>query len=219
MLGEETRLQDAKCRLCIPAINVTAGKNVVFKTRHHPDWERDHKLRMWRVGRATSAAPIYFPPAKIPGRGYFVDGGLWANAPIEVGIAEAVKLDYPLKEIEVLSIGTGVKTFMRRGETGWFARDGALGWGTDLVQLIFEAQSQRSTNLAGYLLDDEQIRHVDFALPDDVGGLDAADEASLLAERAQNKAKNTGKRIREQFFDTTVRPFKPYASDGASPSA
>ena len=42
---------------------------------------------------ATSAAPTYFPIAKVPllPKGQFVDGGLWANNPSLLGIQEAYR--------------------------------------------------------------------------------------------------------------------------------
>ena len=211
ILGPDTQIADAECRLCIPAVNITAGRNVVFKTRHRPEYERDHALKMWRVAAATAAAPAYFPPVEIPERGWFVDGGLWANAPIEVGIAEARQLGCSLDQIEVLSIGTGQKAFHRDGSPHRIfgsGRHGIFGWGKELVDLVMRSQSQRSRNLAQYLLPEGQITHVDFPLHDDAGGLDAVEEVDTFANRALTKAKMSGQDIRERFFQSEA------ASDG-----
>jgi len=58
---------------------------------------------------ATSAAPTYFPPHEIPGFGYFADGGVFANNPTVVGVAEALAngLVSDLGSLRVLSLGTG----------------------------------------------------------------------------------------------------------------
>lgn len=207
ILGPNTQLGEAECPLCIPAINVTAGRNVVFKTPHRPEYERDYELKIWRVAGATAAAPVYFPPTEIPGRGWFIDGGLWSNAPIEVGIAEGCKLGYTLDQIEVLSIGTGRKAFNRDGTPHWLlrkARHGAAGWGLDLVDLVMRAQSQRSRNLAEYLLPEKQLTHVDFPLHNDAGGLDAVGEVDTFADRARTQAKKNGRSIRRRFFRSGV---------------
>ena len=212
VLGRDTRLGEAKCRLCIPAINIRSGDAVVFKTRHHEDFERDHRLRMWRVAAATTAAPIFFRPAQIPKRGWFVDGGLWANAPIEVGVAEGLKLGYRLDEIEVLSIGTGTQAFHKAGLPHWIfrhARHGLLGWGRKLVHLIMRTQVQRAQNLTGYLFPEGHLRHIDFDLPDYAGGLDAVGRAEMFAERARARAKRTARDVRERFFSETTELFTP----------
>lgn len=205
IFGPDTELGEAKCPLCVPAINITTGRNVVFKTRHRAAYERDHKLEIWRVAAATAAAPVYFPPVKISDRGWFVDGGLWANAPIEVGIAEGRKLGYSLDQIEVLSVGTGEKAFQRSGAPHQIfrnARHGIIGWGQDLVDLVMRSQSQRSQDLARYLLSEEQILHVDFPLPNYTGGLDAVEEVDTLANRARTQAKKNSQGVRKRFFRT-----------------
>jgi predicted acylesterase/phospholipase RssA len=212
VLGEDARLGDAKCRLCIPATNISSGKAVVFKTRHHEDFERDHILKMWRVAAATAAAPMYFRPAKIPGRGWFVDGGLWANAPIEVGVAEGLKLGYALDEIDVLSIGTGNRAYHKDGAPHKFLgamRHGLVGWGSDLMRLTMRTQTQRARNLTSYLLPERRLTHVDFQLPEGVGGLDAVRDVDTLANRARAVAKCEGKTIRETFFAAPAPSFTP----------
>lgn len=208
-LGPETRLKDADCRLCIPAVNITTGRNEVFKTPHRDIYTRDPEQKMWRVGAATAAAPTYFSPVKIPDRGWYVDGGLWANAPIEVGIAEGREIGHSLNKIEVLSVGTGQKEYNREGEPHRLFRDGrhgVIGWGSSLVDLVMRSQSQRSQDLGQYFLSEDQIIHVDFPLPSDVGGLDAVGQVDVLADRARSKAKQNGFTIREQFFGPEASP-------------
>lgn len=210
-LGTDTCLGDAKCRLCIPSINITSGRNEVLKTRHHDDFRRDHKLDMWRVGLATSAAPTYFPPAHLPSRGHYVDGGLWANAPIAVGLAEAQYLGIHPSKVQILSIGTGSRVFNKPGVSRPLSTfgHGFIGWGTDLVDLVMRAQTQRGQNLSNYLLPDEHLKHIDFPLPDGVGGLDATEDVQVLSEIARSVAKKTQKDVLKQFFAGRVTPFTP----------
>lgn len=202
VFGEDTRLGEAKCSLCIPTVNLETGETVVLKTDHHEDFERDHELPMWQVAAATTAAPTYFPPAKIPGRGWFVDGGLWANAPIEVGLAEGRKLGFALDQIEILSIGTGSSTFRKEGVSdrlGIF-RHGLLGWNFSLVELTMRTQTQRARNVTRYLKPGK-LRHVDFPLTESMGGLDALGNVGGLVKRARKKAKDTTRSVRREFFD------------------
>lgn len=97
----------SKSRLVIPSFMIPTSEIAVFKTDHHPDYQRDHKMAAWEVCRATSAAPTYFMPHERNGRG-FVDGGLWANNPILVAVTEALSAyDIAPHQLRVLSIGTG----------------------------------------------------------------------------------------------------------------
>src|SRR5699024_11227447 len=90
LLGDSTK------RLVIPAWDVQRGAVHIFKTPHHTRLTRDWRLSMVDIAMATSAAPLYFPAAGVDGH-RLIDGGVWANNPSVVAIAEAVSmLDVPL---------------------------------------------------------------------------------------------------------------------------
>lgn len=62
--------------------------------------------KVWEAARATSAAPFYFPTAKINGIGYW-DGGLGANNPISQ-VWDEKKSVFPTENTKcVISLGTG----------------------------------------------------------------------------------------------------------------
>jgi Patatin-like phospholipase len=77
----------------------------IFKTPHHPDYRLDWKQPMALAAKTTSAAPSFFTP--VHGDGYeFVDGGIWANNPIMIGVADALAcFDLRRERIRVLSLG------------------------------------------------------------------------------------------------------------------
>ncbi|MHC4125925.1 MAG: CBASS cGAMP-activated phospholipase, partial [Planctomycetota bacterium] len=84
-------LNDSKCCLCIPTTNASSFAPVVLKTSHYHEFERDGQFKMVEAALATTAAPTYFPIAKLSNElAYMVDGGLWANNPALVGYMEAV---------------------------------------------------------------------------------------------------------------------------------
>ncbi len=114
-------------RLTIPAFMVPKAEIAVFKTDHHPDYKQDHVMAAWEVCRATSAAPTFFAPHVISGRG-FVDGGLWANNPILVAVTEALScFDITPSQLRILSIGSGSQPYeisLRNAGGGlWHWRD------------------------------------------------------------------------------------------------
>ena len=68
------------------------------------DQKPPHEWKLWEVGRATSAAPIYFPPHEEK----FVDGGVMANNPTVDAMVEIFSQEEKAKLGLVVSIGTGV---------------------------------------------------------------------------------------------------------------
>jgi len=71
-----------------------------------PDASQILGMDVWQAGRATSAAPSYFPPFKM-GESVFVDGGIKANNPVMVALEEATNL-WPGREVGcIVSLGCG----------------------------------------------------------------------------------------------------------------
>lgn len=68
-----------------------------------------HDIPIWKVGRATSAAPSFFEPAKIDGLKY-VDGGFGANNPGQEIYREVRRMNNNSKDAIgfLISIGTGL---------------------------------------------------------------------------------------------------------------
>ncbi|KAL8839505.1 MAG: hypothetical protein Q9170_001728 [Blastenia crenularia] len=95
------------------------------RTRQRQTTARNHgqppHLRIWQVGRATSAAPKYFPPIRIQkGVGHgtqdsvrFKDGGFGCNNPSEEAYYDIVHKHGGLSKAvgPFISIGTGVTPF------------------------------------------------------------------------------------------------------------
>lgn len=93
-------------RLVVPSYDVGSGQVHVFKTPHHERLRRDWRIPMVDVALATTAAPAYFPAAAVD-HVRLIDGGVWANNPSVIGIAEALSvLDVPREAVRVLNIGT-----------------------------------------------------------------------------------------------------------------
>ena len=88
------------------------------------------------AGHASSAAPIYYPTARVGNR-YLIDGGIVANNPVLHGYAEVKKL-YPDSNVKILSVGTGLNKRPLKGKASqnW----GLIGWLMhDLFGLMLES--------------------------------------------------------------------------------
>lgn len=147
VFGERT-LAEYEVPLVVPAFNLEKNVSRLFKTRHHEDYRRDHKLPAWKVAMATSAAPTIFPPfTEIEGE-RLVDGGLWANNPSLVGLVEAQSVfGVPARNVHVLSIGTtyGIGSRPECLDTG-----GVLSWvqNARIISALFDAQG---SGIAGFI--------------------------------------------------------------------
>ena len=88
------------------------------------------------AGHASSAAPIYYPTAKVGSR-YLIDGGIVANNPVLHGYAEVKKL-YPNSNVKILSVGTGLNKRPLKGKAS--QKWGLIGWLMhDLFGLMLES--------------------------------------------------------------------------------
>ena len=102
------RLGEARCRVVIPTYDAVAGRIYLLKTAHHERFIGEYQSSAVECALATSTAPNYFAATAFspyPGSSY-IDGGMWANCPVMVGITEAVHvLGVGLDQIDVLSVG------------------------------------------------------------------------------------------------------------------
>ena len=57
ILGADSRIGDLKHPCVIPTVCLTKGGPQIFKTDHHPDFSRDHRIKAVDVAMATSAVP------------------------------------------------------------------------------------------------------------------------------------------------------------------
>jgi patatin-like phospholipase/acyl hydrolase len=143
ILGE-TKYWESNTRICIPSAETNYFEPFVFKTPHHKDYRLDYKQSMAFIAKTTSAAPGHFRPLNT-GDGYeYIDGGIWANNPVMIGVADALACyDLQREQIKVLSLGCGAV----RQEMTWLRRKfgGLATWAT----LILEAMEIQSHNVVG----------------------------------------------------------------------
>lgn len=148
---------EARTRLCIPSCDGRFGDVYIFKTPHHPDFKKDQRELMTTVACATAAAPTFFQP--LDSGGYrFVDGGLWANNPIMVGLVDALScFAIDPHQVRILSLGCGDEPYMVSDRmTAW---GGKLLW-TSAVMGAMHYQSQNALGQARLLVGAERVFRV-----------------------------------------------------------
>lgn len=98
--------------LAVPAVEMGRHRAWVFKTPHLPNSrDRDGGYTLTQVCLASTAAPVFRSMAWVPnfdtkGAHVFVDGGLWANNPVLVGLIDALELTARGDAIEIFCLGT-----------------------------------------------------------------------------------------------------------------
>lgn len=93
-----------KCpkKFVVPCMNFRKKTPVIFQNFD----TSFHDYDLWKIGRSTSAAPIFFEPFS---ENILIDGGLIENVPIGIMYSTLQKhLQTPKKELDVFVLGTGV---------------------------------------------------------------------------------------------------------------
>ena len=143
-------LGDSRKRLVIPAFNPKCQAIHLYKTPHHPRLRYDWKEKMVDVARATAAAPTFLAPFVKDSGLQLIDGGMFANNPIMIGIAECLGyLEIPQHSIAALRIGTTseVVAMNRRSTSG-----GRLAMAGPVVNYMFAGQEQCASGMASHIL-------------------------------------------------------------------
>jgi len=139
-----SRLRDASTDVLIASYEIERSLPFFFRSslaREHPDYDfpaRD-------VARATSAAPTYFQPMKLPtgtnsDRYTLIDGGVFANNPAACALVEAKTTHPDAADYLIVSLGTGE---LNHG----FSYDAAKNWGlakwaVPILDVVFDGVSK-----------------------------------------------------------------------------
>ncbi len=226
--GDDPRLKHCKTHVAIPIYDLMEGRPSVLKSKYHPSFVRDFHIPAYQAALATSAAPTYFDPYSATYTDLNglekqfqnkVDGGVFANNPTLNGIIEAQKaFNLELKDISVLSIGTGHQRFcdagldkkknhrIKYGIHYWMLEDGKKR----LIDIFMQGQTQQSQNLISILKNGIDKREpdnfgyirIDTQLDDSCNiEMDETDKEKLkkLAEKATIEFQNNATHIIKNF--------------------
>jgi predicted acylesterase/phospholipase RssA len=191
-------INDARVPVCIPSYELTNSWPRIWKDEHAGNllWWGDQPA--WRIALASAAAPLYFPAIQVlPGDSH-VDGGLYANNPVLVGLTEAVHaFAQPLERIRILSVGAGERA--ERIPHGRAARMGLWQWRSALYEHILSAQAHGAHEIARRLLSPGQYERVNIPL-ERAYRLDDYDSALNLLEPGAQEARTRSDDLRERFL-------------------
>jgi hypothetical protein len=208
----ERKLGDSTKRLVIPSFNIDTGEVHVWKTAHHPRFERDYRNMAVDVAMSTAAAPTYFPTHRLDCGTPLIDGGMWANNPIGVAVVEAIgNLGWPAESLRVLSLGCS--TTPLNIDWGRSHSLGKFGWADKIADVFLTGQSSGAMGMAMHLLPDRQniVR-----ISPTVGAryeMDSRSEIPSLKGLGASEARKALPSVRSVFFEETVsEKFTPFRS-------
>jgi uncharacterized protein len=227
----DTRLGNARTRLCIPAFVASRGEVTIYKTSHHSDFIRDFQIPAYQVAMATSAAPTYFDAYTIRYHGmtdsvsqtvsHNIDGGIFANNPSLIGLIEAHgAIGIPWSNIQLLSIGTGLEHYSEMYKQ---KRWGALHWISKrrIIEAILQSQADQTHRICEVLSKGlgrnkdlgfvYQRIQFEFRKSHEMAKLDTAAKSKIeiLLQRASYDFKTIGISTCNKFCERPVEPFIP----------
>jgi patatin-like phospholipase/acyl hydrolase len=205
-LFQDRKLGDSTKRLLIPAYDPAFKGIHIFKTAHHRRLHTDHKQTAVHVALATSAAPTYFEPEETESGLQLVDGGVWANNPVMLAVAEAMGyLERDQREIAALRIGTTEEVI---SIDSLKTSGGKIQIAAPLINFMMRGQSQSASGMVLHLLGKERFHQInpvsapgDFHLDKLRKELVALGEAEWRHESSELMDKG--------FFDHQAVPFEP----------
>ena len=200
-------LGESLTRLVIPAYHAERGI-YIFKTAHHPRLLIDCNERMAVVAQATSAAPTYLPPFELERGLRLIDGGVWANNPVQIAVNEALGyLAVPQHRIAAVRIGTTTEVAL---PTDYPRDPGGLGFKqvTLFVNLMMRGQAQAASAGVRHILEPKRYFEIDPLVSTNAYRLDRLSEDLRGLARAEFRRTVSGLHERG-FLDHVAAPFTP----------
>lgn len=202
------RMSEASTKLLIPAYRTFDRRIELMRSYSEVDHTlpvKDNKdWSVWEACKASSSAPTYFAGHVPRGDGRsraMIDGGMFANNPALLGIAETVRMlpgrslfdisrEY---DIVIVSLGTGrlERPLGNRQVQSW----GMIGWVRPAIDIFMSASSEMSAFCSMQILPDEAYVRMQVDLVR--GAKDDLDDASVtnldnLVNLAQSYAEGDG---------------------------
>jgi patatin-like phospholipase/acyl hydrolase len=144
--------------LCIAAVEAHKFIHRIFRTPHNPKALDDGEYKAYEAVLSSCTAPILFPVNKVEFHEedeYYVDGGLWANNPVLLGMTEALQMiEDKDRPIEIISAGTCNRLMGSKSDLETLSW-GMLKWATGmrLMELLLSSQASGTTYMANFFAD------------------------------------------------------------------
>jgi uncharacterized protein len=205
VFGDRT-LGESRCRLIIPSFSLALDGVHIFKTPHADRLTRDWRIPMTDVALSTAAAPTFLPAHALEDL-RLIDGGVWANNPTAIAIAEAISMcGANLDSIRVFSLGTTTTVAPRKRHLD---RGGIFQWSIPSTDVILRGQSIGAHNLGVHLIGEANILRLDPPAPHGLLRLDRTSTTELVG-LARGHSRICLPRFRTMFEDHEAPDYQAF---------
>jgi len=183
-------------------INITSGKG---SGQSRKIAEYDGVNRIAQIDSPWNEIPDNTSVYSVSGIYSAVDGGVAANNPSSCAVAEALRLNYSLDQISVLSLGTGDITDVIPLEKAqeW----GAIQWAVPIIGVLFDGSSDVHDYITKQVLENRVLR-LQFKLDRQLTGKPLSDELdNVTPENIDNLIEAAQVYIRQPKVQSKLRQF------------
>jgi uncharacterized protein len=204
--GDRT-LGESLTRIIIPAFYAKRQEIYLFKTPHHVRLRYDYKEKLVDVARATAAAPSYLDPFTKESGLQLIDGGIFANNPVMLGVAEALGyLKIPQSSIKAVRIGTTTTVPSMDAYPG---SGGKFAMAAPVVDYMMAGQEMSASGMVRHILSSDRFYEINpVAAPKDFV-LDKL-SLSLVGLGEHEFRKRCSDLADRSFFTPKSHPYQPY---------
>jgi patatin-like phospholipase/acyl hydrolase len=218
----DAKFSDAITDVMVTAYDTEKRGPVLFRTTDRVlDGRVKEDYLMRDLARATSAAPTYFPPARInrvdeiQEASTLIDGGVFANNPAVCGLVEALRLKHETKDnrkIVIVSVGTGSLT--RRYLYEQVAKWGLVDWARRILDICFDGVADLVHDQMRYLMNSGTHIGEYFRLQAPLQ--EPSDDLDNTSTENLRKLENTAGEILDNHKDDIGRIVRILVSKGSS---
>lgn len=201
----DIRLADLVKPCLFPAYDIESGKAIFFNqinAYHHMN--RNYLVK--EVVRGSTAAPTYFPIAKISdhfeGRTYsLIDGGMFANNPALCAYIEACKFPFQPapSDIMILSLGTGSNG--RTYPYGLSSKWGKIGWVIPVIDIYGSVASQTVDHQLKVLYQCHHVKDQYLRIEPDLSQYDVSSQMDNVSKKNIKALESVGEKIVETYSE------------------
>ena len=160
--GERHTMKEALTKVFVTSYDIERRRHVYLRSYGSVDFY------MSDAARATAAAPTYFPSVEITNTKrdltyHLIDGGMVANNPSLMVLADAIRINEPGNKYLVVSLGTGSYEEPIRHQKA--RRRGLFGWAPGIIDVMFDGVNGSVEEATSFILDgvndfgDDDFKH------------------------------------------------------------